>query len=64
MKKLMTKKELADYLKVSTNTINLWIIQKRVPYLKLGPSSNSLVRFSLEEIENWMKTSGFRSQGK
>jgi len=53
--KLLTKTELASFLGISLNTLNLWISRKKIPYLKLGKSRNSPVRFSIEEIESWLK---------
>jgi len=46
---------MASYLGISINTLNIWIIKQRVPFFKLGTGKNAPVRFSLEEIENWLK---------
>ena len=51
MKKLISSKELSDYLGVSLNTIRSWVWMKRIPYLKLG----RLVRFDMNTIEAWLK---------
>jgi len=51
LKKLISSKELSDYLGVSLNTIRSWVWMKRIPYLKLG----RLVRFDMNTIEAWLK---------
>jgi excisionase family DNA binding protein len=58
MNKLLTKTELADFLGISPNTLNVWIYRRKIPYLKLGPSRNSAVRFDLAEIKNWLVKKG------
>lgn len=46
---LMTPKEVADYLGVSTETLNVWRCTKRynLPYIKAG----RLVRYRIEDVE-------------
>lgn len=51
MKKLISSKELSDYLGVPLNTIRSWVWMKRIPYLKLG----RLVRFDVNAIDLWLK---------
>jgi excisionase family DNA binding protein len=58
MNKLLTKTELADFLGISPNTLNVWIYRRKIPHLKLGPSRNSAVRFDLAEIKNWLVKKG------
>jgi len=55
MDKLLTKREVAALLRVSLNTLNIWVCRKRIPYLKMGKSKNSPVRFSEREISDWLK---------
>ena len=45
--------ELASFLRCSTSTLYTMVSQKRIPYLKVG----RLTRFSLDDIEAWMKKS-------
>ena len=47
-RRLLTKRELAAALNVSQRTIDNWVAQKRIPYLRL---SARLLRFSLPEVE-------------
>lgn len=47
---LLTKKELAECLKVSETTINR-LIAKGLPNIKVG----SQVRLNLDECLNWLK---------
>jgi excisionase family DNA binding protein len=42
---------LAQYLRVSKNTIYSWVNQRRIPYHKVG----SLLRFDINEIDEWLK---------
>lgn len=64
MNKLLTKKEMASFLGISLNTLNIWIYRRKIPYLKLGKAKNSGVRFDLAEIENWLVKKGCNKQEK
>ena len=50
-KQLLDTKEAAEYLGISKNTLYEWIIQGKVPYIKVG----RLVKFRKEDIEAWLK---------
>jgi excisionase family DNA binding protein len=47
-RRLLTKRELAAALNLSERTVDNWVAQKRIPYLRL---SARLLRFSLPEVE-------------
>ena len=49
-KKLMTVKEVADYLRVKPSTVYDWAKQGKIPAVKIG----RLWRFGREEIEAWV----------
>ena len=49
--KLYNVAELADILSISPNTIRRWIMQKRIPFVKMG----NRVRFRDEDVETIMK---------
>ncbi len=51
---LMTPKEVADYLGVSTETLNVWRCTKRynLPYIKAG----RLVRYRIEDVEQFVSS--------
>lgn len=49
MDKILTKKEVAQWLKVSEPTIDRWRKQG-LPSIK----TNRLVRFNLEEVSKWL----------
>ena len=49
--KLYNVTELADMLSISPNTIRRWIMQKRIPYVKMG----NRVRFRDEDVETILK---------
>ena len=44
--------EIADYLSVSTDTIRLWIKQKKIPTYRLG----KMYKFKLSEIDEWVRS--------
>lgn len=46
MAKLLDVKEASKLLSVSENTVRKWILQKRIPFVKIG----TLVRFKEEDI--------------
>jgi len=56
MDKLLTKQELVDWLGMRLSTFNTWIMQWRIPYIKLA--GGNLVRFKLSQIEVWLAESG------
>ena len=62
MQEFLTKKEMAGLLRISLNTLNFWICRGKIPYIKLGKSKNSGVRFSKEEITNWLRDMRGESQ--
>jgi excisionase family DNA binding protein len=47
-KHLLSKKELALALGVSTRTINNWMAQRRIPFLRL---SARLIKFDLDRVK-------------
>jgi len=55
MKEFLTKREMASLLRISIHTLNLWVCRKKIPYLKLGDSRNSAVRFDPEETQQWLE---------
>jgi excisionase family DNA binding protein len=50
-KRLLRVEEVAEFLKVSVNTIYGWVYQKRIPHKKIG----RLLRFDEKEIEKWVE---------
>ena len=51
MLKVLTRKEVADLLKLSTRTIDFLVASKQIPHKRVGRS----VRFSERAIEQWME---------
>lgn len=47
MAKLYDVKEASKFLHVAESTIRKWVVEKRIPYVKLG----TLVRFKEEDLE-------------
>ncbi len=50
-KELLNTKETAEFLGISKNTLYEWIVQKKIPYFKVG----RLVKFKREDLETWLK---------
>lgn len=48
--RFLNKKELALYLGISTFTVDSWVSQRRVPYIKMGRR----VLFDPLDIEKWI----------
>lgn len=51
--KIITIKEVSEFLKVKQSTLYSWVNQKRIPSFKL----NGLWRFDMEKIEAWINQS-------
>jgi len=50
-KQLLNTKEAAEFLGISKNTLYEWIIQKKIPHIKVG----RLVKFRREDLKEWLK---------
>ena len=50
-KHLLNKRQVADYLGLRVYTIDSWVSQKKIPFVKVG----RCVRFRPEAIESWLK---------
>jgi len=48
---LWTYKDVANRLSVSPQTVRVWVMNKNIPYFKIG----RLVRFKKEAIESWIE---------
>lgn len=48
---LWNKRELAQYLGLKIWTIDAWVCQRKIPFLKLG----RVVRFDPDKIEKWLE---------
>lgn len=53
MEKLLTLKELADELRVSTATIRRMIQRKQIPYFRISDNGN--IRFSSVAVMRWIR---------
>ena len=50
--KLLTTKEVCDYLRITTRTLRRYTRQRTLPYIKL---SSGLLRFSLSSINESLR---------
>ena len=53
MEEFMTTQELADYLKVKKQTLEVWRSKNinKIPYIKVGAS----VRYRKSDVEKWIQ---------
>ncbi len=56
----MTLEEVAEYLRISINTLYKMVQQKRIPALKVG----RLWRFRKDEIDAWMRECANQGRGR
>ena len=68
MKKLLTKKEAAEYLECSVTQIDRYRRSGVLPYVKMSPHSNSKVLFDIADIQDFIAArkynSGLRNHGE
>jgi excisionase family DNA binding protein len=50
-KELLSTEETAEFLGISKNTLYEWIVQKRIPHIKVG----RLVKFKRDDLDEWLK---------
>jgi len=50
-KQLLDTNEAADLLGISKNTLYEWVVQRKIPYVKVG----RLTKFKTEDLEAWIK---------
>ena len=51
METYLTIEELASHLKLATQTIRRWVLNREIPFHKI----NKVIRFRLSEIEKWIE---------
>lgn len=55
---LLTPKEVADLLKVTTDTLEAWRAKRQGPaYIKLGTGKRSPVRYKRSALDDYLKAS-------
>jgi excisionase family DNA binding protein len=57
---LLTVKEAASFLSVSTSTLYGWVYQRRIPFVKLGRA----LRFELPELQKFIQSNRFTVRPK
>jgi excisionase family DNA binding protein len=50
-KEIMNVEEAADFLGISKNTLYEWVVQKKIPHMKVG----RLLKFKREHLERWLE---------
>ena len=48
----MDKQELASFLGISRYTVDAWVSQKRIPFIKIG---GKLVKFDMNDVNQWLE---------
>lgn len=51
-KRLLTPKEVSEYLGIKEKTLYKWVYEKKIPYVKL---SHKVLRFDKEKIDMWIE---------
>ena len=51
---VMDKEQCAAYLGVGTTTIERWRDTEGLPFVKMGPHRNSVVRYRRAAVEAWL----------
>lgn len=59
---LLNKRETALYLNISPRTLDLWLKQRRIPFIKMGDSKSSLVRFNRADLETMIERLTIKSR--
>jgi excisionase family DNA binding protein len=57
---LLTVKEAANFLAVSTSTLYGWVYQRRIPFVKVGRA----LRFELAELQKFIQSNRFPARSK
>jgi excisionase family DNA binding protein len=56
METYLTIGELAEYLKLTEQTIRRWVLNREIPFHKI----KSVIRFRVSEIEKWVTEEGWK----
>ena len=48
--------DLSAYLKLSENTLRRYVMDRRIPFIKIG---NKAIRFKPDQINAWLKNQSF-----
>ena len=59
MERLMTVKELAEFLQIGERTLRRYYSEKGLPYVMVG----SQYRFRPDQVERWIEQNGRRKRG-
>ena len=59
MTRLMSAKEVAPRLGVAEGTIYQWVMQKRIPFIKVGRA----LRFDEKDISDWLNRNKVAAHG-
>jgi excisionase family DNA binding protein len=54
---LMTVKDVAEYMRLSEQTIQRWVLKKEIPFHKV----KKVIRFRFSEVERWINEGGGKS---
>lgn len=54
--KLLVKKEVCEYLRIASATLDRLIRDKEIPFIKLGKGRGSKVLFRKSDIDNFLES--------
>lgn len=52
---MLKVEDVAERLRVSESTVRDWVFTRYIPFLKLGPSKRSAVRFYGRALNQWLE---------
>jgi len=57
MVRYLSPKETAQYISVSVDLLQKWrTLGVGIPYIKLGESTSSLIRYDIDELNKYLKS--------
>ena len=59
-KEFLTVEEAATLLRVRKYTIRHWVFIKKIPFIKLGHSDSSTVRFKRDDLAKWLEDHSYK----
>jgi len=61
---LLDKAGAAALLNVSVRTVEAWIAQRRIPFVKLGAGPRAAVRFRARALHEWIESQEVKAEVK
>lgn len=59
---LLNVNEVAEALNISTSTIRVWVLEKKIPFVKFGTGRGGLVKFNPVSLNDWLDCHSVRPE--